>query len=339
MMKKIAVKLIVALFLILFIVSLLTSFFLGILLRASGESITLTREMLFVLVMVIAVIILTAFAFATNYLVIRRINKLIAATKIIAKGNFDFDINDYFDDELSELTANFNLMIQALQSNEYLSKEFINNVSHEFKTPITSLKGYAKLLQKDNITTDERKEYCEIILNETERLHKLSNDLLQLSALDSPNIIRQTDCFRLDEQIKRIILLMQNEWESKNIEMIVDLDPINYRGSEELLYLVWLNLISNAIKYTDENGKIEIKLNEETNIMFKIKDNGVGIKKEYHDKIFEQFFVGDKSRNQGSSGLGLPITKKIIDKLKGNISFTSTEGVGTEFVVLLTKTD
>jgi signal transduction histidine kinase len=228
-------------------------------------------------------------------------------------------------------------MLKALRSNEYLNKEFVNNVSHEFKTPITSLKGYAQLLKKDGLSDAERKEYSEIILSEAERLHKLSIDLLQFSALESSDIIKQTDTFRLDEQIKRIIVLMQNEWEKKNIEMVVDLAPILYKGNEGLLYLVWLNLISNAIKYTDENGRVEVKLLDGKNVTFTVKDSGIGIKKEIQSKVFDAFFIGDKSRNRGSSGLGLPITKKIIDKFNGNISFKSESGVGTEFTVLLSK--
>ncbi|MDR2090571.1 MAG: HAMP domain-containing histidine kinase [Clostridiales bacterium] len=335
-MKKLTVKLIFSLFVILFVVSLFAGFFLLIRMNNS-DSITISRDNMFYFIVIIALLILIFFAFTTEFLVIRRIKKLTAAAKIIAKGTFDFDINDYADDELSELTENFNLMLKALRSNEYLNKEFVNNVSHEFKTPITSLKGYAQLLKKDGLSDAERKEYSEIILNEAERLHKLSKDLLQLSSLESSNIVKQTDNVRLDEQIKRVILLMQNEWERKNIEMVVDLDPIVYRGNEELLYLVWLNLISNAIKYTDENGRIEIKLLDGKNVTFIVKDNGIGIKKENQSKVFEHFFIGDRSRAEGSSGLGLPITKKIIDKFNGNISFKSEEGKGTEFTVSLNK--
>jgi signal transduction histidine kinase len=316
--------------------SLFVSFFLLIRMN-NRDSITMSRDNVFLFVMIVALLILIFFALTTEFIVIRRIKKLTAATKIIAKGNLDFDINDYADDELSELTENFNLMLKALRSNEYLNKDFVNNVSHEFKTPITSLKGYAQLLKKDGLTDAERKEYSDIILNEAERLHKLSIDLLQFSALESSDIIKQTDTFRLDEQIKRIILLMQNEWERKNLEMVVDLAPITYKGNEGLLYLVWLNLISNAIKYTDENGRVEVKLLDGKNVTFIVKDNGIGIKKEIQSKVFESFFVGDKSRNRGSSGLGLPITKKIIDKFNGNISFKSESGVGTEFTVILNK--
>jgi signal transduction histidine kinase len=287
--------------------------------------------------MIIALLILVFFALATEYIVIRRVKKLTVAAKIVAKGNFDFDIKDFSNDELSELTENFNLMVKALRTNEYLSKEFVNNISHEFKTPITSLKGYAMLLKKDGVSDAERKEYADILLTETERLHKLSRDLLRLSALEYADIVKRNDSFRLDEQIKRIILLMQKEWEEKNIDMVVDLDPIAYTGNEELLYLVWLNLISNAIKYTAANGRIKISLTDGANITFSVKDSGVGIKKELQRRVFEQFFVGDKTSNQGSSGLGLAITKKIIEKFNGKISFVSEEGAGTEFTVLLNK--
>ncbi|MDR3293558.1 MAG: HAMP domain-containing histidine kinase, partial [Clostridiales bacterium] len=335
MMKKLTVKLILSLFTILFILTLVSAILLRVLMI--DNSVPMTRDKVFFLIIIVAFLILIFFGIATEYILIRRLKRLTEATKIIAKGNFDFDITDNADDELSELATNFNLMLKTLRANEYLSKDFINSVSHEFKTPITSLKGYAKLLQKDTVTAEERKEYSEIILSESERLHKLATDLLRLSALESSDIIKQSAEFRLDEQIKQIILLLQKDWENKNLDMVIDLDPVKYKGNEELIYLVWLNLISNAIKYTDSGGKIEIGLNADKTISFKIKDNGIGIKNEYKDKIFDQFFMADKSRNNNSSGLGLAITKKIVEKFGGNISFVSRVGEGTEFTVILPR--
>jgi signal transduction histidine kinase len=319
---------------IVFFVAMCFSLFLRTYMK-NNDSITLTGEKIFFAIIFFALLILVLFACVADFILVRRIKRLTAASKSIASGDFDVRVKDWSDDELGELTESFNIMVKALRANEFLSREFVRNVSHEFKTPITSLKGYAKLLQNEELSQAERAEYAQIILQESERLHKLSADLLQLSALDSSEIVKQTKAFRLDEQIKRIILLMQRDWERKNIEMIVDVDETDYAGKEELIYLVWLNLISNAIKYTEPGGKIEIRLINGKNIVFKIKDSGIGIKDEIKDKIFDEFFIGDKSRNQGSSGLGLSITKKIIEKFGGNLSFTSREGEGTEFTVLL----
>lgn len=333
-MKKLTAKIVLALFIILFVVSVMASLFIW-LFTGKRQDMVLTGDMVFLFILFIALIIMISFALAAEYIIIRRVKRLSEATKIIARGNLDFEIKDSSSDELAALSDNFNIMLRALRANEYLSRDFVNSVSHEFKTPITSLKGYAKLLQKNALTEEERKEYAEIILTEAERLNKLSKDLLKLSELDGANIIKQTDAFRLDEQIKRVILLMQTEWENKNIDMDVELDEIEYVGSEEYLYLVWLNLVSNAVKYTYQNGRIEIRLSGGKNIKFTIRDDGIGIKEEYRDKIFNRFFVGDKKLSPSSNGLGLSITKKIIEKLKGDISFDTEEGKGTEFTVII----
>ena len=228
-------------------------------------------------------------------------------------------------------------MIQVLSSNEYLHKEFVSNISHEFNTPITSLKGYAKLLKRSNLTTEKRQEYADIIIFESDRLSKLSSDLLRLSELENVGFVEEIQQFSLDEQIRDAMLLLENEWVKKQLDIDLDMDEAEYTGDKPLMYQVWVNIISNAIKYSTMNGKllITLKKDESEHIIIRIKDNGVGISKEDLDNIFLRFYQADKTRNSNGTGLGLSIAKKIIELHGGKISVESEIGKGSCFIIKL----
>jgi len=288
----------------------------------------------------IGIIILALFALSIHYLIVTRIRKLNNATKEVAKGNFDVKVNPKGRDELSELAGSFNKMSAELKANEYLSKDFIRNVSHEFKTPISVIRAYGELLDAeadaDKIDKAVIKDYADIIVKESDRLTAMSKSIIQLSLLDSTTIIKKEDRFKPAEQIRDILRLMQVKWSNKNLVLNLQLDEIIITNNEQLLYQVWQNLISNAIKFSNAGGALKICLTEqEQGIRFEIEDNGMGIKKEDKEKIFTHFFVADKSRNTEGSGLGLSIVKKITDKLGGQIAFESEEGKGAKFVVML----
>ena len=278
---------------------------------------------------------LTVFAIGVDFILVRRIKKLNTAILDIEKGEYQINVEIDGRDEISTLAKNLNLMAKELQANEYLNKDFARNVSHEFKTPLSSIKGYAELIEHGGLTKEEVTEYSEIIIHEIDRLAKLSHDLLQISLLDSVEIIKKDDTFSIDEQIRHVLQLTQLEWESKNIEFDLDLEELTTQGNKELTFQIWQNLIANAIKFTPENGKITIGLHEHGGIRFLITDTGIGISEENQKQIFNQFFLSDKSRNQSGSGLGLSITKKIVEKLGGSISFESQLNVGTTFSVVL----
>ncbi len=278
---------------------------------------------------------LILFAIGVEFILVRRIKKLNTAILDIEIGEYDIHIEIEGQDEISTLAKNLNLMAKELQANEYLNKDFARNVSHEFKTPLSSIKGYAELINHGDLNPEEVKEYTDIIIHEIDRLAKLSHDLLQISLLDSVEIIKKEDTFAIDEQIRNVLQLTQLEWEGKNIEFDLDLEEITTVGNKELTFQIWQNLIANAIKFTPENGKIKIILNLNKNIHFLITDTGLGISEANQKQIFNQFFVSDQSRNQSGSGLGLSITKKIIEKLGGSISFESQLNVGTTFSVVL----
>ncbi len=262
--------------------------------------------------------------------------KLTWATKEVAKGNFDLQLEYQSDDEIGQLTENFNKMTRELKSIEYLRKDFITNVSHEFKTPIASIQGFAKLLQNDNLPAEEKREYTHIIVEEAARLSNLSSNILKLSKLENQEIVKRAILFSLDEQIRKSILLLEHEWNKKNIQFDLELDKIEYSGDEELLEQVWLNLIGNAIKFSNINGKIRIRLNQTARaVIVQIRDHGIGMSDETITRIFEKFYQGSKTRSHEGSGLGLSLVKRILDLYGGNIQVESKPSAGTTFIVEL----
>ena len=278
------------------------------------------------------------FAVAIHWVVVRRIKKLNEGTKQVADGNFDIKLSERGFDELAELAVSFNKMSAELKANEYLAKEFVRNVSHEYKTPLSVIKAYGEWIESEarekKIDRDTLEEYARIIMNEADRMASLSKSMLTLSLLDSTTIIKKEDEFSPAEQIRGILRIMQVKWSDKNLEFDLKLDDGAIINNEQLLYQVWQNLISNAVKFSLDGGKIKMVLSlEKGGINFKINNGGIALGQEDKDKIFTQFYMADKSRNTEGSGLGLAITKKIIDKLDGDIKVESSECGGTTFIV------
>ncbi|HSH34653.1 HAMP domain-containing sensor histidine kinase [Schnuerera sp.] len=267
---------------------------------------------------------------------VKPILQLTLATKEVAKGNFDIQVENNSDDEIGQLTQHFNRMTRELKNIEYLRKDFISNISHEFKTPIASIQGFAKLLQKGNISHENKKEYINVIVDETTRLSNLSSNLLKLSKLENQEILGERTVFSLDEQIRKSILLLEHQWNRKNIEFHIELDKVQYLGDEELLQHIWINLIGNAIKFSYMNSSIEVKLKRmDSTIIVKVRDYGVGISDENMEYIFEKFYQGEKCHSYEGSGLGLPLVKRIVDIYGGSIYVESKLGKGSTFIVEL----
>ena len=240
--------------------------------------------------------VITAFISRTILQPIRDLNK---ATTEVARGNFSVRVREPLDAEYGTLTRNFNRMAEELSGIETLRGDFISNVSHEFKTPLASIQGFAKLLQDDSLSDSDRCEYTQIIIDETTRLSKLASNILNLSKLENQTTIANKTRFSLDEQIRKIILMLEPEWSKKNINLDIALDDIYYFGNEELMGQIWQNIINNAIKFTPDNGVIKVQLyRTESNITVRISDNGIGISHEAKEKIFEKFYQGDHSRKK-----------------------------------------
>ncbi|MEG1710829.1 MAG: HAMP domain-containing sensor histidine kinase [Clostridia bacterium] len=275
-------------------------------------------------------------SFAVSW-VIKPIKSVANGMQQVANGNFNINFEVEGTDEVALLQKNFNIMTEGLKENEEMSKNFVSTVSHEYKTPIAAISGYAKLLADGGLSEKEQKEYIKIILEQSKRLTNLSVDMLQLVRLDSNVAGLEKEKFSLDEQIRNVILVLEHSWEKKNIELDIDLADITIKANEQMLYHVWENLFSNAIKFSPEiNGKIIIRLIAENGYAkFSIKDNGTGIKEGDKSKIFERFYKTTDEINVGGNGLGLAITKRIVDLCKGEVYFESEEGKGTTFFVKL----
>lgn len=284
-----------------------------------------------------SIIIGTIFSQFVGRKALAPIIKISEATKEVAKGNFEVSVEENIKaSELHEMAKNFNIMIHELSSIELFRNDFIANVSHEFKTPLSAIEGYATLLQNINISDERRQFYCEKIISNTKRLTTLTGNILQLSRLENQknNISKQV--FSLDEQIRQIILLFENQWNKKNINIEIDLETLNYNGNEELLAQVWLNLIGNALKFVEDNGCIYIYLKKENeHVRIDICDDGIGMDEVTRLRIFEKFYQGDTSHTMQGNGLGLTLVKNIVELHKGEITVSSKEGKGTTFTVTL----
>ena len=270
---------------------------------------------------------------------------LLRAMEQIARGNFSVRVEHPHmhraDDPISKLFQGVNDMAQELKQMEAMRQEFISNVSHEIQSPLTSIRGFARALQNEGISVQERTHYLSIIETESMRLSKLSDNLLALATLEAENMHFTPKPYRLDKQIRGLILACEPQWSSKNIDMEVAVDEVMLTADEDLLSQVWINLLHNAIKFTPTDGRIGIGLQrDQEKVVFRIADTGIGIAAEDQARIFERFFKADKSRNRalGGSGLGLSIAKKIVEMHNGEISVESTLGAGATFVVRLPVT-
>ena len=236
---------------------------------------------------------------------------------------------------LSDMES-FDLSEEVRQSVLLLRSDFINNFSHEFKTPIVSLRGFAKILKNDSLTKEERDEYLDIIISESNRLSQLSTNVLNLSKIEKMSILSDMESFDLSEEVRQSVLLLESKWQKKNLELFIDMDELEYHGNKALLNQVWINLIDNAIKFSPQNGKIKLKLHRKKDqVVFQILDNGCGMDEETKNHIFDRFYQGDSSHTAEGNGIGLTVVEKIVHLHKGQISVVSEAGIGTTFTVNL----
>ena len=234
------------------------------------------------------------------------------------------------------MVESFEDMTQELSSTEIFRNDFIHNFSHEFKTPIISIRGFANQLYKGDLTPEQQKEFAKIILDESEHLANMSSNVLLLSKLESQEIVSDKENFSLDEQLRTCMLLMEEQWSAKNITIDMDLDEIEYYQNKDLLYHVWMNLFSNAVKFTGEGGTISVKCHPANDAIYiAVSDNGIGMDDATRNHIFEKFYQGDSSHATAGNGLGLSLVKRIIEMMGGRISVESALNKGSTFIVSL----
>lgn len=277
---------------------------------------------------------LAVFVLMTTYASFRLskpVQVLTRAHEKVQEGDFSVRLPDNQPGEMGELMRSFNDMTEALGSTAYLQKDFISSISHEFKTPIASIRGFAKLLQMPGLTEEQRTEYISLIAQESDRLSRLSETLLRLSALEQQTAIASVSAFSLDEQLRQVILRLEPAWSQKDIGWQLDLQEVSITSDHELLNQVWVNIIQNAIKFSPEGSDIEVCVFREDNAVVEIRDHGCGMSEETQARIFDKFYQADKSRRQEGVGLGLSLVKRIVDMLGGTISVSSREGEGAAF--------
>lgn len=268
---------------------------------------------------------------------------IVDAAREIVKGNFDVNISHVgkfvTDNNYNEIIDCFNKMASELSSLETLRTDFIANVSHEMKTPLTVMQNYGVLLQSPNLSESERIEYAKGVTDCSKRMADMITNILKLNRLENQQIYPNISTFNLGEQLCEILLKYENIWEKGNIEIKTDIsEDIIVQADSELLSIVWNNLFSNAFKFTESGGIVSVELSaDEKYATVKIKDTGCGMTADVGKRIFEKFYQGDTSHATQGNGLGLALVKRVVDILKGEISVESTVNIGTVFTVKIQK--
>ena len=275
--------------------------------------------------------------FLIGMLFLNTINTVAQGMNALAKGNFDVQIELGKSEVSKQLAVGFNNLAHELKGIQMLRSNFVNEFAHEFKTPIVSIKGFAELLKDKNLSEQERKEYLEVIIEEADRLTALSSNSLNLSRIENQRILTDLSTFNLSEQIRDSILLLERKWQEKDIDFQISLDEYEIFANEEMLKQVWINLLDNAIKFSEKSGTIKIEVFEkDKNLFFSIENGGVIIKEQDKDKIFDKFYRS-KDVNSNGHGVGLAIVKKIIELHDGTISVTCQNEVNKFLIKLPIK--
>ncbi len=272
----------------------------------------------------------------------RPVTRILEATHRITKGDFSVRIKPFHRraqrNEFDAIIEDFNKMAQELSGIETLKTDFAANVSHEIKTPLAVIQNYAQILSSTDLSEEDRLHYAESIIEASQRLNELISSILKLSKLENQQIFPDTKPYNLSEQLCECLLIFEEQWEKKSIEIETDFDEnITVNADSELLMLVWVNLLSNAVKFTSEGGKISVSLTlkNKNYAQVIVADTGCGMTAETGKHIFEWFYQGDTSSATRGNGLGLALVKRVMDITKGEITVASEVGRGTAFTVVL----
>ncbi|MGN0807705.1 MAG: ATP-binding protein [Candidatus Coproplasma sp.] len=297
------------------------------------------------IVMLVAIIFLALVATVIDYVrrkytVDKPVNEILTATDKITSGDFTARLqitHEYANyTEYDFIKENLNLMAAELEKTEMLHSDFISNVSHEIKTPLSIISNYASALQGDDMDGETRKKYAQTLVSASERLTALVQNILRLNKLENQQLALELTKFRLDESIAQVVISYEELIESKGIELNCDLQELEIISCPEYLDIVWHNLISNAIKFTEQGGTVGVYLKKENGkAVVTITDTGCGISKEMGERIFDKFYQGDTSHQREGNGLGLALVKKVIDVLGGQITVESQVGKGSSFTVAI----
>ena len=288
-----------------------------------------------------SIVIGTLLSFVAVNFFMKPLVELIKATKRVSEGDYSVQVDMGWAEkhtvrELADLIKVFNEMTRELDRTAMFNNDFIASFSHEFKTPLESIRGFARQLYNGDLTPEQQKEFSRIILEETEYLSELSANTLLLTSLETSDIVADKREFQLDEQLRTCMLRLESKWTEKNIDLDMELDDVKFTWNEQMLSHVWNNLFDNAVKFTPENGRIFVSCHRSAGVItIRVRDSVCGIRQEALPHIFEKFYQADSSHATKGNGLGLPLAKKIVERCGGRIGVQSEPGRGTEFTVVL----
>ena len=299
----------------------------------SGDHLSDSTTLIWIMV-AICIILGAVIALVSSTISLIPHKRTIAELRNLARGdfktrlNFGFPINKHI--TFSKLSESFNILAEELENTEMLRSDFVNNFSHEFKTPIVSIAGFAKLLKRGNLTEEQRKEYIDIIEEESLRLSYMATNVLNLTKVENQTILTDVSSYNLSEQIRGCVLLLEHQWSRKNLEFHLDFEEHMIAANEELMKQVWINLIDNAIKFSQEYGVIQIKIKEEEGFyQVSVANAGKEIPEELQEKIFRRFYQADESHSSEGNGVGLAIVKRIAQLHMGEVMVSSEHGITT----------
>ena len=333
----------ISIFLIVIVSSVLSSFGISIL-SASGllENIGGQTFASMMIAMCISLVIGALVGITWGQVVLNPVCEMIDAIIRVKDGDYLTEVSTdkyrglFIGSEVTDLKNNFNQLIRELNKIEIFRKDFISNFSHEFKTPITSICGFAEQIYKGDLSHEEEKEFAKIIMDESRRLATLSSHILLLSKLESQSMVFEKHTFSLSEQLRTAVLLFEEEWNRKNLTFNLDFQEVNYYQNSEMLFLIWKNLLSNAITYTPSNGSITVTCKKENgSIYVSVADTGIGMDAETIALVFDKFYQYDSSHSMEGNGLGMSIVKQVVLLTKAEISILSEPNVGSTITVVL----
>lgn len=306
---------------------------------ASGD-LPLTHVIL--LMSAISLIIGGVIAFFSSRIPLKPVNDYINKMNRLAAGDFTTRIelkeSSVVHPAVKELADSFNTLAEELEQTELLRSDFINNLSHEFRTPIVSIMGFAGLLEVGDLTEEQRQQYAQVIREEAGRLSSMANNVLNLTKVENQTILTDVTRFNLSEQLRSSVLLLEEKWTAKDIRLQLEFDEQDIYANEEMLKQVWINLVDNAVKFADTSGTVSFEIADEgETVCVRISNTGSEIPEEKLDKIFKKFYQADESRATGGNGIGLAIVKRIVELHNGSVDVTSSDAM-TTFAVTLPKT-
>ena len=299
----------------------------------------LIAVLILIVVVMLSAVCTVADVIRRKIMVDRPVNKILEATRAIASGDFSVRLEATHSyekyNEYDIIMDNLNTMASELGKSEILKSDFISNVSHEIKTPLAVIQSYASLLADPNLDSEERERCSRALLQATKRLNDLITNILKMNKLENQEIKPDFCSYSLTDQLAEIIVGYEDMIDKKGLELDCALDEVKISSCPSYLEIVWNNLISNAIKFTDE-GKISVSLRAEgKNAVVSVSDTGCGIDSETGKRIFDKFYQGDTSRQAQGNGLGLALVKRVIDVLGGEIEVKSEKEKGSTFTIIL----